>query len=48
VRHLAAAKKRMIKMKSKSMKRIKGKRKSRSRIFDYKETEPLYLVTSQS
>jgi len=33
VRHLAAAKK--IKMKSKSMKRIK--RKSRSRIFDYKK-----------
>jgi hypothetical protein len=39
VRHLAAAKKRKrkIKMKRRSMKGIKSKRKSRSRIFDYKK-----------
>jgi hypothetical protein len=37
VRHLAAAEKRKIKMKGKSVKRIKSKRKSRSRVFDYKK-----------
>jgi hypothetical protein len=48
VHDLAAAKRRMIKMRSKTMKRIKSKRKRTSRILQLEEASALLSVQSLS